>query len=195
MTLQHLIAIICYTDFTDLCTEWSSTFRPKYFGESIISIKKRNQKFYHLSKLLMVVVQYFGTQCMSVHVEKGKKKYKYKNMENLSTSYTYITYNEENGPFYCGMSFIMPLSSFNTCLHSPTSTSTHIEVAIKFAKQQGIIIQFNNNGVNINKRTAFFDTSWISTYPEEDERYDHDISYFVIFNLYFFISRLFLVVN
>eukprot|EP01084_Bolivina_argentea_P105583 189071_1 len=47
--LKHLQSVILYTDFTDLSTLFSSTFRPAYFGESVESIKKRNQCFYHLS--------------------------------------------------------------------------------------------------------------------------------------------------
>ena len=46
----------------------------------------------------------------------------------------------ESGPFYCGMSRVMPLPSFNINLYSPTSTSIHQEVAIKFADEAGIII-------------------------------------------------------
>eukprot|EP01084_Bolivina_argentea_P264883 448848_1 len=52
ITLKHIQSVIMYTDFTDLSTLFSSTFRPAYFGEALESIKKRNQCFYYLSKTL-----------------------------------------------------------------------------------------------------------------------------------------------
>eukprot|EP01084_Bolivina_argentea_P264884 448849_1 len=52
ISIKHIQSVILYTDFTDLSTLFSSTFRPAYFGEALESIKKRNQCFYYLSKTL-----------------------------------------------------------------------------------------------------------------------------------------------
>ena len=41
MELYHIMALICYTDFSQLCTEWTSTFRQIYIGESQESINMR----------------------------------------------------------------------------------------------------------------------------------------------------------
>ena len=153
MSIEHLISIICYTDFDELQRKWSSTFGATYPGESIIFIKRKNQCFYYLSKLLMEAVQCFGNQCMT-----------------LSQQNSVTTFCEEFGPFYCGMSSPMPLPSMNIRLNAPTSTSIHEEIAMKFANEDGIIIQFNNNGININERVGFLDVSWISTFKEESER-------------------------
>eukprot|EP01084_Bolivina_argentea_P000508 952_1 len=52
ISIKHLQSVILYTDFTDLSTLFSSTFRPAYFGEPLETIKKRNQCFYYLYKTL-----------------------------------------------------------------------------------------------------------------------------------------------
>ncbi len=53
---------------------------------------------------------------------------------------------------------------------SPTSTSKHLEVATRFSDEEGIIIQFNNNGHRYSHDLPIFNCSWLSTYPEESER-------------------------
>ncbi len=60
ISLQHLKSVILYTDFSDLCSSFSSTFRPIYFGEPLQEIKKRNRNYFHLSKLLRETVECFG---------------------------------------------------------------------------------------------------------------------------------------
>ena len=76
------------------------------------------------------------------------------------------------GPFFCGMSMMLTMPQFSIRLFSPTSTSCHIEVAIKFSGEEGIIVEFmtNDDGWCIGRRGL--DLSWISRYKEEDERYE-----------------------
>ena len=52
MSLSHLISLICYTDFSDLCTAWTSTFRQIVVGESRQSMDLRLMCYHHLSKYL-----------------------------------------------------------------------------------------------------------------------------------------------
>ena len=78
------------------------------------------------------------------------------------------------GPFYCGMSTTMTMPEFTIMLFSPTSTSCHIEVAIQFSGEDGLIIEFNNHGGHA-KYIHALDVSWLSRFKEEDERYN--ISY------------------
>ena len=152
MSINHLIAIICYTDFTELCTKWTSTFRSIYFGESQQSMKLRQEQFYHLSKYLYQIVQYFGEYCHGI-------KY----------GFGVYSWSDVDGPFFCGMNRKMPFNSFNIKLNGPTSTSRHREVALRFSGEQGILIQFNNSGLKKNHRVGLFDASWISRFKEEDE--------------------------
>ena len=74
------------------------------------------------------------------------------------------------GPFYCGMSSMMNMPQFAMLLLSPTSTTLHVEVALKFSGEDGIVIEFRND-TGITMLTNGFDVSFISRYKEEDERY------------------------
>ena len=63
----------------------------------------------------------------------------------------------------------MSMPQFQISLYSPTSTTIHEEVAMRFSGESGMIIQFDNHrGDAMNTRG--FDCSWISRYCEEDER-------------------------
>eukprot|EP01083_Nonionella_stella_P011501 32643_1 len=140
LRLENLICVIVYCDFSDLCTEFTATFRAVKVNESLHSIKERNRAFWWMSKILRETVQYFG--------ENGYK---------------------EKGPFFTGMNCVMIVPSFNIRLCSPTSTSKQREIAVNFAKSQGMIIQMNNLDSHC-KILRFWDCSWISRYPDEAER-------------------------
>eukprot|EP01084_Bolivina_argentea_P277983 474762_1 len=88
--LEHLQSVILYTDFSDLCTAFSSTFRSSYFGEAIQSIKNRNACYYYLSKRLRETVECFG-----------------------NAGYEDYCVEMEYGPFYCGMHRIMALPTLS----------------------------------------------------------------------------------
>ena len=117
--------------------------------KGLSNTKRRNRKYRWWSYLLLQTVQVYGIN-----------------------NYQYVEAKENllKGPFFTGMSFIMKVPEFNIRLLSPTSTSVHIEVAIKFSGQQGIILEFHNNN-GMSKRVKAFDVSSISHYREEDERY------------------------
>eukprot|EP01084_Bolivina_argentea_P271770 462515_1 len=143
---HHLLAVILYTDFSDLSTDFSSTFRKIAPFESLSSIKLRNGEYYWLSKILRETVELYG-RCG------------YEEDKNGGLS----------GPFYCGMTCVMHMPGFNIRLCSPTSTSMQIEVAIKFSGDDGMILQFNNVCSPADLLRGF-NCSWISRYKEEDER-------------------------
>ncbi len=168
LSLLHLQAVICYCDMSKLCTLFSSTFRAIFVGETLSSIKKRNQCFYFLSKYLRECVDYFGKKGKALDVTR----------HNLSRSALLATSGDwlyrqnltEQGPFYCGVSSVMSIPAFNMRLCAPTSTSKQIEIAINFATRNGIIIQLNNNSDWHSRNLHFFDCSFVSHYKEEDER-------------------------
>ena len=137
---QHLHSLILYCDFSDFCTDFSSTFRPIYNNEKLNKIKERNQKYHHIAKYLREIVQYYG-----------------------------INGWQESGPFYTGISFVMTIPSFSIRLNGPNSTSKYKEIAMRFATRDGIIIQLNNKSFT-GKQEVFFDCSWLSAFPEEEER-------------------------
>ena len=144
ITKEHIISMILYTDFSAYCTKFSGTFRKSAPYESIYNVKARNAEFYHQSKLFR--------ECVEL--------------------YTHIAefYDYESGPFYSGVNCVLAMPEFALRLSAPASTSKHIEVSMNFAKRKGMGIQLNNNGHVDASLVRFFDCSWLSQYPDEDER-------------------------
>ena len=150
------MCIIVYTDYSDFSSYFTSTFRKIDPFEPIQSVIRRHQNVYWISKILQETVQNYGGSCSFIpHCGTGSGP----------DPYNYVI----KGPFYCGMSSVMTLPEFAMQLLSPTSTSCHIEVAMKFTGDaNGIIIEFSNER---SMGLKALDVSWISRYKEEDERY------------------------
>eukprot|EP01083_Nonionella_stella_P046159 123577_1 len=150
---EHLLALVLYTDYSELSSHFSGTFRKKNPFETVTSVKKRNAIYYWMSRRLRECVEIFG-QCRA-----GDRRYNKDKDTRLS------------GPFFCGMNGVMSMPSFCMRLCSPTSTSKQIEVAMKFSGKNGIVLQMDNPMMNIQYEWLHgFNASWISRYKEEDER-------------------------
>eukprot|EP01084_Bolivina_argentea_P060716 110906_1 len=147
LAVENMIAVILYTDHSDLSTAFSSTFRRNKSHETLASIKKRNREFWNWAKTLRETVQYWGD-----------------NRWNNGND------NGVTGPFYCGMSFQMLIPQFNIRLCGPTSTSVHFEIAEHFGGEVGIVMHLNNISDESSKWLRCFNCSWISCYTEEEER-------------------------
>eukprot|EP01083_Nonionella_stella_P289492 985092_1 len=139
---RHLLALFLYTDFTDLCTHFSATFRANKQFEALSAIKARNSKYWWLAKSLRELVELYGES------KRGNGNLK--------------------GPFYCGVSAVMPFPEFQVRLCGPTSTSYQIEIAINFAGREGIIVQLNNSASGSTYLSGF-PCGWLSDFKEEDE--------------------------
>ena len=157
LRIDNLVSVILYTDFTDLSSNFTSTFRKISPYETLSSIKARNSRYWWMSKTLRETVELYGIWRDNYY-------------GNRNSSLV--------GPFYTGMSYIMNIPQFAIRLCSPTSTSIHMEVAMKFSGETGIIIQLNTTDYAGDALLAAFDVSWISRYKEEDERYNQ-ILYFI----------------
>ena len=163
ITLSHLIAVILYCDYTKLSTHFSSTFRKSGPWDTLQNIKNRNRKYFWMSKLLRETVEIFGAYSV------GR--------------------DQLIGPFYSGLSKVINFPNFFIRLSSPTSTSIHIEVAMKFSGDQGMIMKLNNpKGSNQCRLLRGFDCSFISLYEEEAERYYHIFFCFIYNNLFVLLS-------
>jgi len=149
---DNLVAILLYTDYTELSGDFTSTFRKHSPFESLSAVKARNQKYWWWSKILLETVQIYGDE----HSPRFKRARISIAVREVST-------------FYSGMSIVLHMPQFNILLLSPTSTSIHIEVAMKFSGQSGIIIEFKTD--QVGQLTKSFNVSWLSRYPEEEERY------------------------
>eukprot|EP01084_Bolivina_argentea_P261910 442778_1 len=157
MMFSYLLALVLHCDFSDLCTDFNTTFRKVSRFEALGSVKSRHQMYYWFAKYLREVVECYG-RC-SYGDSRG-------NFVDQETGYD----NNISGPFYTGMSVVLKMSGFNMRLCSPTSVSMHIEVATKFAGREGMILQLNNSSAATYRYLRGFDVSWISVYKEENER-------------------------
>ena len=147
---HHLHAAVTYTDNGEICKLLSESFRKMRATETIEDVKGRNSAFYWCSRYLREFTTYFGSN--------GLEQMSY------GTSNGY-----ETGPFFCGMSLVLSLPQFTMGLQGPTSTSKDRAVAWRFAGSGGMVIMLNNKkGFSVYE--PFFDVSYISQYPEEDER-------------------------
>eukprot|EP01084_Bolivina_argentea_P249834 418378_1 len=151
LTIENVICIILYCDYSMLCTAFSSTFRRKRSFELVSSIKRRNREYWNLSKILRETVELFGDH----------KGY----FDETAQKWTGAT-----GPFYCGMSFVCIIPQFNIRLFGPTSTSKCIEVATRFGGDHGLIIELNNSGDWSSEYLRCFNCSWVSNFMAEEER-------------------------
>ena len=52
ISYNHLLAVCLYTDFSDLCTDFSQSFRRIHNYESSDSIKVRNRNYHFMAKYL-----------------------------------------------------------------------------------------------------------------------------------------------
>eukprot|EP01084_Bolivina_argentea_P158021 275313_1 len=151
LSFEHLLSLVIYCDYNELSFDFSSSFRSIYWFETLSHIKKRNGKYYYLSKFLRETVEGYG-QCSAP--------------EDITKEGIQLS-----GPFYCGMNQLLHMPALNIRLCAPASTSIHMEVAIKFSTEDGIIIQFDNPATSPQySYLRGFNVSWISRYKEESER-------------------------
>eukprot|EP01083_Nonionella_stella_P041659 112866_1 len=153
LSFDHLVAVLLYTDYTKLSSNFTSSFRKKHVFETLQSIKRRNREYWWWSKTLRETVEiYGGCRWGDGYYDSGRVR------------------NRVRGPFYTGMSFVMNLPAFNIRLCSPTSTSKQFAVANRFSGDKGLVLQFDNPDIEVFRFTRAFNCSWISRFKEEDER-------------------------
>ena len=140
ISLQHLISIILYCDFSQLCTDFSGTYRKEHVFESLESMTKRHSHWWWLGRLLKESVHYFGTD--------GET---------------------DPGPFFCGVNVKLNFSLGGMILYGPCSTSKARAVAVNFARRYGVLLEVNNDGNYYGPKIRHFNCSWISNYAEESE--------------------------
>ena len=146
LSFNHLLSLCLYTDYSNLCTEFSKSFRKVSVYDTMELMKIRNSKFYWMSRYLRETVQIFGN-------------------DGRPDAYGDI---HLKAPFYTGLSVELKLPKFELTLCSPTSTSTVMAIGQKFATQKGILITLNNDIKN-NQYLHGFSCSWISRFKEEAE--------------------------
>jgi len=147
---EHMMALILYSDHTKLCTAFSATFRKWNPSESVDVVKARNQAYWWMSKRLREAIELFGND--------GVRRW--------SNGQNGFAGADLEGPLYTGMSFRAVMPSVSIRMNGPTSFSKQFLVAQNFAKAGGITIELDLQF----SHQRFFDTSWFSSFKEEDER-------------------------
>ena len=66
ITIQHLMALLFYTNFSHQQYEFTATFRRIYYNETDESLKRRHSQFHFWGKLLRETVECFGTEMSRV---------------------------------------------------------------------------------------------------------------------------------
>lgn len=142
ISTDQLLCVILYCDTNKLQCEFSKTFRKQNPFDTVENIKQRHRRYYWFARRLIETIHCFG-------INNSSKK--------------------NPGPFFCGLSRLLTIAQFTIYLRAPLSTSKDIEIAVRFATEDGIILTLDNEKYPQN-RNNMIDCSWISRYAEENER-------------------------
>eukprot|EP01084_Bolivina_argentea_P312078 540272_1 len=112
---DHIIAMICYTDNSVLCTSFRETYRSKYEKETMIKQKARHSIFANMGRLLYEAFIFYASKESEIEI------------------------------LYHGMSIPLVFSTLYCCFDAPTSTTTASSVATEFGADTGIVIKFESS--------------------------------------------------
>eukprot|EP01083_Nonionella_stella_P256196 878368_1 len=140
ITARHILALLFYCNFTDLCTKFSCTFRRIRHDETDEEMKARNGHFFHFSKLLLEVLHLFGTTLRAE--EFGKS-------------------------VFHGVNCVLVFATMNQHVHCPLSTTSQISVAIRFANKGLVLTLERSTDLEHQK---YFDCSYVSDFTAESEK-------------------------
>eukprot|EP01083_Nonionella_stella_P055353 146029_1 len=146
LSLEHLLSVMIYCNYTSLQYEFSKTFRRMSDSDEIENVAIRHSNFYWFGKLLKEMVNFCGRDCMDGSVQ---------------SLYHGITEQ-------LSMPHIIPCYIRIFC---PLSTTTELAVGCNFADDKGLIIEFgcheSSNNMNCSKR--YFSCTWLSDFGNEHE--------------------------
>eukprot|EP01083_Nonionella_stella_P190731 706327_1 len=141
ITVPHVLSLLFYCNFTQLCTAFSSTFRRIRPDETDEEVKERNAHFFHWSRLLLEAIHLFGTP---------------------------LTARSFGKHTYHGVSRVMVFDSMNQQVYGPFSTTSQFNVALQFACDTGLVLTLNRSSdIKYNK---YFDCAYFSDFSGEAEK-------------------------
>eukprot|EP01083_Nonionella_stella_P268688 908573_1 len=140
LSLNNLISLTLYTDFTALSYEFSSSFRVRNKNESVFELKQRHANYYWWARTLRETVEFYGND-----INESKTKY-----------------------FWHGISQQMVFKSTISAFNCPTSTTADLPVATTFASSNGIILQLTSF-YKVGSGGYYFNCNWTSAFPNENE--------------------------
>eukprot|EP01083_Nonionella_stella_P211419 764475_1 len=144
MELKHVVAMLLYTNYTDLCTAFASTLRRDGMFETDEEWKARHVNYWYMAKYLREMVEVFGIDRF-----------------DMCDSYRQLHH---------GVSAPLYLKSMYTTFCGTMSTSTNWSVANSFATDNGhngvVLTLFTPRTGTL---LVGFECFRISDYPHEDE--------------------------
>ena len=148
LSLSHINSVMFYTNLTQFCTSFGSSFRFLSCSESLEELKKRNSHWFWLSKHLREVVECYGTQINGQWSGEPDKDIR-------------------DDRYFHGVSYLL-FTEFSVNWFGPLSTSKQMEVATLFTTntQSGIILELKQDSPYLR----FFNVCLISCFGSEDER-------------------------
>ena len=139
---NHLHALILWCDFIKFRVKLIESLS----GDDLKHVKSENSKFFWVSRSLRELVAYFG-----------------------SDRYGSDMNGEVQGPFYCASREVQNLSGFCIEFNIPTATTKILPVALRMAGPHGMLMTVRNKS-EWGSSQPLFDTTWISTFFEEEEQ-------------------------
>ena len=141
MTVEHIICIKFYTNFTVHQTIFKKHCRRLYMEEPLESVMERNSEIAHWCRLLRESIMFFG--------------------ESMA----------ESEVVYCGLNACLIFKSLHQRFECPLSTSKQMAVAERFAKNEqtgehGVVLLLKR----ANPKTRYLNVVPFTAYQSEDER-------------------------
>eukprot|EP01084_Bolivina_argentea_P253102 425044_1 len=157
-SIQHILSLMVYCNFTDLQYEFTKTYRiggnkcentiydRKIPLKNTIIKDNNHSEFYHLGRNLNIAICLFGTKIRDGNITK----------------------------FYHGCSEMLCFNRIvdiwnGIHIKCPFSTIAAIEVAISFATNKGMVIEFSNSHQSQNLDTKYLSVEWLSDFANEKE--------------------------
>eukprot|EP01083_Nonionella_stella_P219454 786114_1 len=141
--IRHVVAIVMYTDLSKFCTAFRSTYRKLDHEVDERQVTQRHRELYYYSRSMFEAIEFFGSMMHS------------------------------QMKVYHGLSSVMHFDQFSAFFHQPISTTTDYAVALRFSRGYGIILTLKSGGIAENdprKIPKYLSVSWLSAFPNEDER-------------------------
>ena len=135
ITINHIISLIVYTDFTYIQKQFKIHCRKYRPDEDVKQLVIRNQEIAHWCRYLKECCTFYGKEM-------------------------------RDEVFYTGLNKKLMFSSMKQHFECPLSTSAYLPKAHEFTDEEGIIIAVKA----ANPKTRYFDVSWLSCHPMEQER-------------------------
>eukprot|EP01084_Bolivina_argentea_P000586 1100_1 len=136
ITSTQLLCVMLYCNFDQFQNMFSKTFRRINENETDVALKKRHSNYFHLAKFIRECVEIFGTK-----IHDGTYKH-----------------------FYHGIDQVMLFQQLSAFIYGLLSTSAAINVAIKFANNTGMVVEFYPHNI-----VKYFNCNWVSDFGNERE--------------------------